>query len=58
MHRVRGYRDGELPTQVHCPDCGRVNVHADVWDKGQPISAVCPDCGERLYFADSHDEEE
>lgn len=38
---------------ICCPDCGTVEVNADVFDKpGNAVSGICPDCGERLYFAD------
>lgn len=54
--RVSGYRDDELPVGIRCPDCGKVDVHADMFDGGNPISAECPECGVRLYFADDDDE--
>lgn len=50
----RAAKDGEramgLAVDVNCPDCGSVNVKADVWEYGKPISGECPKCGERLYF--------
>lgn len=52
MHRASGHRDGNLPKQIRCPDCGKVEVHADTFEGGKPVSAECPECGERLYFAE------
>lgn len=50
----RAAKEGEramgLAVDVNCPDCGSVNVKADVWEHGKPISGECPKCGERLYF--------
>jgi hypothetical protein len=40
---------------VDCLDCGRVEVQADVFERGNPTSGICPDCGERLYFATGTD---
>lgn len=48
--RASGYRDDDLPTDIRCPDCGKVRVHADVFERGNPVSGLCPECGERLYF--------
>lgn len=36
---------------IGCPDCGIVEVTADVFDGGKPVSGLCPVCGDRLYFA-------
>lgn len=51
-HRASGYRDDDLPKQIRCPDCGLVNVHPDVFERGVGVSAECPECKERLYFAE------
>ena len=35
---------------VTCPDCGEVEVRADVFDGDRGVSGKCPECGDRLYF--------
>lgn len=37
--------------RVACPDCGPVDLVADVFDGDTPVSGPCPGCGDRLYFA-------
>ena len=32
---------------IHCPTCGLVEVSADAFDYGKPVSAICPKCEAR-----------
>lgn len=54
--RVSGYHEDNMPTDVRCPDCGRVPVRPDTFDGNRPVSAICPQCGDRIYFDDPDDE--
>jgi hypothetical protein len=34
-----------------CPDCGAVNVLANVFESGRAVAGLCPGCGDQLHFA-------
>lgn len=40
-----------MAEKIKCPDCGVVEINADVFEDGIPVSGKCPKCGDRLYFA-------